>query len=67
MDRQADWYWFGLLANPAITAPIVGPRMREQLTGALRALEITLDEATMKPFDLIYPGSGGAAPVAHAW
>ena len=33
-----------LLHQPAVTAPIVGPRTLSQLTGALRALEITLDE-----------------------
>jgi aryl-alcohol dehydrogenase-like predicted oxidoreductase len=55
------------LANPAITAPIIGPRTMEQLTGALRALEITLDEQAMKQVDEIWPGPGGAAPEAYAW
>src|ERR1700734_2190785 len=32
-----------LLHQPAVTAPIVGPRTLDQLTGALRALEVTLD------------------------
>ena len=31
-----------LLHHPAVTAPIVGPRTLDQLTGALRALEVTL-------------------------
>ena len=34
-----------LLHQPAVTAPIVGPRTMEQLDGALRALDVTLDEA----------------------
>jgi aryl-alcohol dehydrogenase-like predicted oxidoreductase len=56
-----------LLQNPAVTAPIIGPRTIEQLVGALRALEITLDEATRKDLDAIFPGPGGEAPQAYAW
>jgi aryl-alcohol dehydrogenase-like predicted oxidoreductase len=56
-----------LLANPAVTAPIVGPRTMEQLDGALRALETKLDEATLRELDAIFPGPGGAAPEAYAW
>ncbi|MEO6205724.1 MAG: aldo/keto reductase [Mycobacteriales bacterium] len=56
-----------LLAQPAVTAPIVGPRTMDQLTGALRALEITLDEAARKRLDEIFPGPGGTAPEAYAW
>ncbi|WP_428940791.1 aldo/keto reductase [Fontivita pretiosa] len=56
-----------VLANPAITAPIIGPRTMDQLTGCLRALEIKLDEAAMKKLDEIFPGPGGPAPEAYAW
>ncbi len=56
-----------LLANPNVTAPIIGPRTMEQLTGALRALEITLDAAAMRRLDEIWPGPGGEAPEAYAW
>jgi len=56
-----------LLANPAVTAPIVGPRTPEQLDGSLRALEVTLDEETMGKLDEIFPGPGGPAPEAYAW
>jgi aryl-alcohol dehydrogenase-like predicted oxidoreductase len=56
-----------LLAQPAVTAPIVGPRTMDQLTGALRALEITLDESALKRLDEIFPGPGGPAPEAYAW
>ena len=56
-----------VLANPAVTAPIVGPRTAEQLDSALRALELTLSEDTMKELDAIFPGPGGAAPEAYAW
>jgi aryl-alcohol dehydrogenase-like predicted oxidoreductase len=56
-----------LLANPAVTAPIVGPRTIEQLEGAERALAQKLDDATLKELDTIFPGPGGAAPEAYAW
>jgi aryl-alcohol dehydrogenase-like predicted oxidoreductase len=56
-----------VLANPVVTAPIVGPRTAEQLDSALRALEITLSEETLKALDEIFPGPGGAAPEAYAW
>jgi aryl-alcohol dehydrogenase-like predicted oxidoreductase len=56
-----------LLQNPSVTAPIVGPRTREQLTGTLRALEISLSEETNRRLDEIWPGPGGEAPQAYAW
>lgn len=56
-----------VLANPDVTGPIIGPRTMDQLTGALRALEITLDDATRKRLDTIWPGPGGEAPMAYAW
>ena len=56
-----------LLHQPAVTAPIVGPRTLEQLTGALRALEVTLDEKVLGRLDEIFPGPGGTAPEAYAW
>ena len=56
-----------VLANPVVTAPIIGPRTLEQLDGALRALDLTLDETTMARLDEIFPGPGGPAPEAYAW
>jgi aryl-alcohol dehydrogenase-like predicted oxidoreductase len=56
-----------LLHNPAVTAPIVGPRMAEQLTRSLRSLEIALSEETLRRLDEIWPGPGGEAPKAYAW
>ena len=56
-----------LLHNPAVTAPIIGPRTIEQLAGNLRALEITLADETLKRLDEIWPGPGGEAPNAYAW
>jgi aryl-alcohol dehydrogenase-like predicted oxidoreductase len=56
-----------LLANPAVTAPIIGPRTMEQLDGAMATLDVQLDEDTMKELDRIFPGPGGRAPEAYAW
>jgi aryl-alcohol dehydrogenase-like predicted oxidoreductase len=56
-----------LLANPVVTAPIIGPRTLGQLDGSMRALEIRLDAATMKKLDSVFPGPGGPAPEAYAW
>jgi aryl-alcohol dehydrogenase-like predicted oxidoreductase len=56
-----------LLANPAVTAPIVGPRTREQLDESLRSLEIKLDQPARTELDRIWPGPGGEAPEAYAW
>ena len=56
-----------LLANPAVTSPIIGPRTMDQLESGLRALKIRLDGASMKALDAIWPGPGGEAPEAYAW
>ena len=56
-----------LLHQPAVTAPIVGPRTVDHLDGALKALEITLDESALARSDEIFPGPGGTAPEAYAW
>ena len=56
-----------LLANPAVTAPIIGPRTLEHLEGSLRALDIVLTKDVMDRLDEIFPGPGGHAPEAYAW
>ena len=56
-----------LLHNPAVTAPIIGPRTIEQLDGCLRSVEISLSKATLDRLDKIWPGPGGHAPEAYAW
>jgi len=66
-EKEANVALAWLLANPAITAPIVGPRKISHLTDALRAVEIDLDADTMKKLDEIFPGPGGTAPEAYAW
>ncbi len=55
------------LANPAVTAPIIGPRTVEQFESTLRVLEINLDDSVLKRLDEIFPGPGGSAPYAYAW
>jgi aryl-alcohol dehydrogenase-like predicted oxidoreductase len=56
-----------LLHNPAVTAPIIGPRTVEQLDEAVRATEIILDDDALRRLDAIFPGPGGEAPEAYAW
>jgi len=66
-EKPADVALAWLLANPVVTAPIIGPRTLEQLTGAGRALKIKLNKAILKKLDGIWPGPGGEAPEAFAW
>lgn len=56
-----------LLANPAVTAPIVGPRTPEQLDELAPALELRLEPEVLERIDAIFPGPGGQAPEAYAW
>jgi aryl-alcohol dehydrogenase-like predicted oxidoreductase len=66
-EQPADVALAWLLANPVVTAPIIGPRTMEQLTGSLRALKIKFSKADMQKLDEIWPGPGGEAPEAYAW
>ncbi len=66
-ENPADVALAWLLANPAVTAPMIGPRTVEQLVTSLRALEIKLEAETLKKLDEIWPGPGGEAPEAYAW
>ena len=66
-EAPADVALAWLLRNPVVTAPIIGPRTVEQLTGNLRALEISLSEEALRRLDEIWPGPGGEAPNAYAW
>ena len=56
-----------LLHNPAVTAPIIGPRTVQQLEASTRALEIELGDDVLTRLDEIWPGPGGEAPEAYAW
>jgi aryl-alcohol dehydrogenase-like predicted oxidoreductase len=55
-----------LLRQPAVTAPIVGPRTQEQLDAAIRAVDVTLDDDALKRLDGIFPGHR-TAPEDYAW
>jgi aryl-alcohol dehydrogenase-like predicted oxidoreductase len=56
-----------LLANPVVTAPIIGPRTVAQLDDTMRALEIALPPDVLGRLDEIFPGPGAPAPEAWAW
>jgi NDP-hexose 2,3-enoyl reductase len=58
-----------LLSRPGVTAPIIGPRTMAQLDGAIEALDVTLDGATLARLDELFPpvGNGGPGPEAWAW
>ena len=55
-----------LLKQPAVTAPIIGPRTLEQLDGTMRTLEIELDDEALAKLDEIFPGRR-TAPEDYAW
>jgi aryl-alcohol dehydrogenase-like predicted oxidoreductase len=50
-----------------VTATIIGPRTRDQLTASRRALEVDLSDDALRRLDEIWPGPGGEAPRAYAW
>jgi aryl-alcohol dehydrogenase-like predicted oxidoreductase len=66
-ERPADVALAWLLHQPAVTAPIIGPRTEEQLLGSFRALEIHLSDEVLHKLNEIFPGPGGPAPEAYAW
>ncbi len=66
-EQPADVALAWLLRQPAVTAPIIGPRTMDQLTGSLRALEIKFSDEQLARLNEIWPGPGGAAPEAYAW
>ena len=66
-EQPADVGIAWLLHQPAVTAPIIGPRTLDQLRGNLRALDIRLGDAELTRLDEIFPGPGGPAPQAYAW
>ncbi|MFI8928854.1 aldo/keto reductase [Streptomyces sp. NPDC053474] len=55
-----------LLTRPGVTGPIVGPRTAEQLTSALRAVDLDLSAELRTSLDEIFPGPG-PSPEAFAW
>ena len=55
-----------LIAQPAVTAPIIGPRTMDQLTQSLKALEVNLTSENLIKLDGIFPGYK-TSPEDHAW
>ena len=64
--EPADVALAWLLTRPAVTGPIIGPRTMEQLDGAQRALELTLEDKVLSRLDEIFPGYK-TAPEHYAW
>ncbi len=56
-----------LLSNPAVTAPIIGPRTIEQLEDSPKTLDIKITPEILAKLDEIFPGPGGPSPEAWAW
>jgi aryl-alcohol dehydrogenase-like predicted oxidoreductase len=55
-----------LMHQPAVTAPIVGPRTQEQLDSSLRAVDVELTSEQLVRLDEIFPGYK-TSPEDHAW
>jgi aryl-alcohol dehydrogenase-like predicted oxidoreductase len=55
-----------LMAQPAVTAPIIGPRTQDHLDSALRALEVELSHEHLEKLNEIFPGYK-TAPEDYAW
>jgi aryl-alcohol dehydrogenase-like predicted oxidoreductase len=55
-----------LLHQPAVTAPIVGPRTLDQLESGVASIDVDLDEGTLHRLDDIFPGYR-TAPEDYAW
>jgi aryl-alcohol dehydrogenase-like predicted oxidoreductase len=66
-EQPADVALAWLLHQPAVTAPIIGPRTRDQLTASQRALEVDLYDDALRRLNEIWPGPGGEAPQVYAW
>jgi aryl-alcohol dehydrogenase-like predicted oxidoreductase len=66
-ERPADVALAWLLHQPAVTAPLIGPRTEEQLLGSMRALDVRMSDDVLRKLDEIFPGPGGPAPDAYAW
>ena len=55
-----------VLANPVVTAAIIGPRTPAQLDASFRALDLRLGDDVLQRLDGIWPGPG-EAPEGYAW
>ena len=64
--EPADVALAWLLAQPAVAAPIIGPRTQDQLVRSLQALAVTLSAADLATLDEIFPGYK-TSPEDYAW
>jgi aryl-alcohol dehydrogenase-like predicted oxidoreductase len=64
--EPADVALAWLLAQPAVTAPIIGPRTMEQLSESLKALEVVLTPENLEKLNEIFPGYK-TSPEDYAW
>ncbi|WP_281727064.1 aldo/keto reductase [Pseudomonas syringae] len=65
-ESSADVALAWLLHQPAVTAPVIGPRTVAQLKENLKALTVDLSASTLERLDEIWP-TQGEAPQAYAW
>ena len=56
-----------VLAHPAVTAPIIGPRTMEQLESQLGAADVTLTKDVLDRIDEIVPPGTNASPADGGW
>ena len=56
-----------VLAHPALTAAIIGPRTMEHLTGALGALDVALADEVLDRIDEIVPPGTNVDPADAGW
>lgn len=56
-----------LLYQPAVSAPIIGPRTVSQLSDVLEATSVSLSAETVAKLNELWPGPHGESPEAYAW
>ena len=66
-EEPADVALAWLLHQPAVTAPIIGPRTAEQFPAPCGRSRSRWSRTRSISLDKIFPGPGGAAPEAYAW
>src|SRR3954467_15548916 len=54
-ERPAGVAPAGLLANPGVPAPIIGPRTMDQFEGSLRSPDIVLEPGVLAELDKLFP------------
>jgi aryl-alcohol dehydrogenase-like predicted oxidoreductase len=65
-EQPADVALAWLLSREGVTGPIIGPRTVEQLDGALRALDLRLEDKALDRLEEIWPGYH-TSPEDYAW